>query len=1101
MAVFSRSSILALFALALSAAGVSYAASIEALPRKDYGRLNFSFDSPSPMNVSTNGTTMTLTFGAPLRESPESLSQRMPGYIRSAALSADKKTLTLTTTKVYRTRQFTSGNKVGLDLIGAPDPLPSAASNAPTTESMLTTKMPPSTEDKKTQRLASATEAKNVKTKSATKSVPNKILTMPAKSMKKAEKPIEKAATALAPAGDMLSTKSTTAVSPEVLLPVLTTKSMVTEKNSPEPIKLAPSPAVEAQSVETATEKATPEPPKPAEQTKTSPGELKSLSITAAADKTDMFFEWRERTAATIFERGRDIWLVFSRYANTNAQQLSAKLPKNVVKITQYSDANNTVLRLTTDGTLHAQVVPEKSGFGWRIRLSRNTSAAAQEVSVNVDSLEGIQRLVLGAYDVAPELRFYDPAVGDLLILVPSYEAGRAVSTTKNFPQLSVLSSSQGIAIASRLPHLKLSNSRSGIILSSSDGLAISEHLPVLANKVPTVGKNITAGVMLPYDQWYVPSEEFHNTYIERLETVAAADDATKADALLNLASLFLANGMGQEALGPLSLIRTNYPAYFSEKRLALLSGVANLLANHIDLATVDFSAPELDNLEEAILWRQVTSLYAPAQTSAQVIEDATKASTPHSDSSANAPGVAPTADAAAAIQASKPGFQFHKFSRPYIRFYPPRIRQKLATIAADTYLADGQEEKALAVYDTLMRDKLLDTQKHESEFALGAVAEKKGENDEALEIYTRVAKQSADPRSASRARAAAAKLNYRLGKIKADDAAEEIELARLSWRGDAIERELLQTLISIYTDSKQYDYVLRTQKTLLDAFPNDPSSIAIAGNMGELFRKIYLEGLGDALDPLKSLSLFYEFKDLTPLGEDGDQMIQKLADRLAALDLLDGAAKLLDNQIKFRAKGEARSRIGARLALINLLNKNPQEAINVLQVTNFGNNSAELQTARLQLLADALSKLDKHEEALGVIYNDTTQDGALLRLDILWAMKDWPNIINRAEDILSTRQNLTDPLSLKETEVLLKLALAYTFEGDYSQLRYLRDYYGGLIPDTAYKQIFDYITNDTAPLDTEDFNLLARQISRTEGFLDTFKAKIAAGKLSEAVK
>ena len=68
-------------------------------------------------------------------------------------------------------------------------------------------------------------------------------------------------------------------------------------------------------------------------------------------------------------------------------------------------------------------------------------------------------------------------------------------------------------------------------------------------------------------------------------------------------------------------------------------------------------------------------------------------------------------------------------------------------------------------------------------------------------------------------------------------------------------------------------------------------------------------------------------------------------------------------------------------------------------------------------------------------------------------------------------------------------------------QLRYLRDYYGALIPDSGYKQIFDFITNDTNPLDKEDSAMLGEQISRTESFLGLFKEKIAGGKLSEAVK
>ena len=137
----------------------------------------------------------------------------------------------------------------------------------------------------------------------------------------------------------------------------------------------------------------------------------------------------------------------------------------------------------------------------------------------------------------------------------------------------------------------------------------------------------------------------------------------------------------------------------------------------------------------------------------------------------------------------------------------------------------------------------------------------------------------------------------------------------------------------------------------------------------------------------------------------------------------------------------------------------------------------------------------------MGIIARDKSRDGNLLRLEILWGSKDWPNVINQAEDILAARPNLTAPLDPRETEVLLKLVLGYNFEGDHTQLKYLRDYYANLLPDSSYKQIFDFLTNDTTPLDTSDFNLVAQQISHTESFMGQFKEKIAAGKLSEVLK
>jgi tetratricopeptide (TPR) repeat protein len=343
--------------------------------------------------------------------------------------------------------------------------------------------------------------------------------------------------------------------------------------------------------------------------------------------------------------------------------------------------------------------------------------------------------------------------------------------------------------------------------------------------------------------------------------------------------------------------------------------------------------------------------------------------------------------------------------------------------------------------------------------------------------------------------------LHYNEGDATADETAEQLQRVHLSWRGDVLGRKILDSLVQLYQTGNHYDDMLRTWRTILDEYPNDPDTLTINADMGDLFQNLYLHGLADSLPPLESLSLFYEFRDLTPVGQTGDEIIRRLADRLAAFDLLDRATQLLENQIKFRVTDEERSRVGARLALLHLLNHQPKEAADVLQITSYGSNPPELARQRLQLAAEALNDLGKHEEALSMLTNDASREGALLRLDILWSMQDWPNVVSRAEDILSARHNLTAPLTPEETEVLLKLAIGYSFQGDNTQLRYLRDYYMGLIPDTAYKQIFDFITNDTAPLDPADVALLTQQISHTESFLSAFKAKIAAGKLSEAVK
>ncbi|WP_204305919.1 hypothetical protein, partial [Stenotrophomonas maltophilia] len=74
-------------------------------------------------------------------------------------------------------------------------------------------------------------------------------------------------------------------------------------------------------------------------------------------------------------------------------------------------------------------------------------------------------------------------------------------------------------------------------------------------------------------------------------------------------------------------------------------------------------------------------------------------------------------------------------------------------------------------------------------------------------------------------------------------------------------------------------------------------------------------------MKPVDALALYYDFRDMTPQGRRGDEIIRRLADRLANMDLLDQAASLLQHQVDRRLTGAARSQVAARLAVVHLMN------------------------------------------------------------------------------------------------------------------------------------------------------------------------------------
>ena len=125
-------------------------------------------------------------------------------------------------------------------------------------------------------------------------------------------------------------------------------------------------------------------------------------------------------------------------------------------------------------------------------------------------------------------------------------------------------------------------------------------------------------------------------------------------------------------------------------------------------------------------------------------------------------------------------------------------------------------------------------------------------------------------------------------------------------------------------------------------------------------FDALFLAGKGDAMPPIDALSLFYDFRELTPIGRRGDEMIRKLADRLVSVDLLDQAAELLQHQVDHRLQGAARAQVAARLAVIYLMDRKPDRALQALRATRTGDLPNELRNQRLLLEARALSDIGR---------------------------------------------------------------------------------------------------------------------------------------------
>jgi hypothetical protein len=265
--------------------------------------------------------------------------------------------------------------------------------------------------------------------------------------------------------------------------------------------------------------------------------------------------------------------------------------------------------------------------------------------------------------------------------------------------------------------------------------------------------------------------------------------------------------------------------------------------------------------------------------------------------------------------------------------------------------------------------------------------------------------------------------------------------------------------------------------KTALLAHPDSDITRKIQDEAAVTFDSLFLDGKGDAMPPVEALGLFYDYRELTPIGRRGDEMIRKLADRLVSVDLLDQAAELLQHQVDHRLEGAARAQVAGKLATIYLMNRKPERALAALQSTRSSDLSNEVRDQRLLLEARALSELGRHELALELIANMQTHEATRLRADILWAGKHWREAAEQIELLYGERWKQFTPLDETERSDILRAAIGYALSKESIGLMRLREKYAAKMAEGPDARAFDVVS---APIGTgnAEFQDVARRVA-----------------------
>jgi tetratricopeptide (TPR) repeat protein len=791
----------------------------------------------------------------------------------------------------------------------------------------------------------------------------------------------------------------------------------------------------------------TPEPPADAETAPADPGSTIKALLKMQGENLALRFPFAGPTPAAVFRRADVLWLVFDTDADIKLAELANDPSHNIRNATVTRLQEASVVRIKLERPKLTSVAIE--GATWVVNIGSQITAPTRALAVARNGTTPSKATATVKIADPRQLhRIEDPEVGDTLLVVTALAPARGFINGQEFVEFRMLASAQGIVVQPLADDLSVELSPDRATLSRPTGLTLSGIIlqpdQAAADNLP----NVMNTGLWTFDR----KDEFGKHESQLLFSAAKATESKRLAARVDLARFYLAWERSAEAKGVLDVALKDNPPSAADPVPLVLRAVANIMLERPQEALKDLANPIVGNQFDAPLWRAWA--YA---------------------------GLGRWADA-------NEGFR-DVDSR--IARLPVELQRKVLGEIIRVAIEVGDVTGAV---DAMHEFEILGVP-HELAPTMsvynGELAERLGHIQDALQSY-QFAADSWDRRAAAQGHLREIKLENSLGKLPRTAAIDNLETLTTIWRGDDTEIEALKLLSHLYTEEGRYRDSFHVMRIALTAHPNSELTRGIQDEAAEAFESIFLAGRGDALSAIDALALFYDFRDLTPIGRRGDEMIRRLADRLVAVDLLDQAAELLRYQVEHRLQGAARAQVAMRLAVIYLMNHRPDDAFTTLRATRVEDVSKEMRQQRLLIESRALSDLRRYDVALEIIANITGPESSRLRSDILWSAHRWREAAEQIELNYGDRWTEFAPLNDMERSDILRAAAGYALGEDSLGLARFRERYAGKMGEGPDRRAFDVITE---PVDASgaDFRAVAHSVAAVDtlySFLRDLRAR-----------
>jgi len=210
-------------------------------------------------------------------------------------------------------------------------------------------------------------------------------------------------------------------------------------------------------------------------------------------------------------------------------------------------------------------------------------------------------------------------------------------------------------------------------------------------------------------------------------------------------------------------------------------------------------------------------------------------------------------------------------------------------------------------------------------------------------------------------------------------------------------------------------------------------------------------------------------------------------------VDLLSQAATMLKWQVDNRLDGIAKSQIATDLAMIYLMNRQPEQALQAINNSRSTVLPTAMNNERRALTARALIALGRYDQALEILGTDKSPESDDLRADVAWRTRDWPTVGPLLEKRLGERWKQPGlPLSPEEEARLLRTSIAFSLASDDVSLARLRTRFTPFVETTRTPEYFKVALSGIAeaPLQPGDFNRVMAESDTFAGWVVRMKQR-----------